>query len=176
MSKSTISSAKLKPSEIVIHFDDPEATSKKIISQAKELGIDLGMTAKELDVLRARGPELRRWLSAGFSRREVFASDPQRALAEFGGEPRRRERTRRPTPDVRWQGLTGAASVETAGAMVGDWALRGPGRLTLLMKDPQAAIEAALVGEPKQLRTQLLEKVRSPIKIKSVKKPKQRRA
>jgi hypothetical protein len=147
-----------QPDEIFVHFDDTSAASKEVIAAAKKLGIDLGLTPRELDALRARRRDLRRWLAADASRHEAFVRDPQAVMAALDQEapPRRRRRPAAGSP-VRWQGVGRSGETAEAGAAVAAWAVAEPGRLALLLADPVAAINAALIGSSTRARKRLIE-------------------
>jgi len=147
---------KLKPSEITVHFNDSPGTSKDLLAACKALGLDVGLTAGQIDKIRARLPELRKRVANDPVRCDEFIHDPVRVLAELDGKTPPADRQRQ-TADVRWRGVGRRSDAAEGGAAVAEWALAAPGRLALLRSDPRAAIDAALAGRPRRVRDQLVE-------------------
>jgi hypothetical protein len=77
-------SAELAEDEIDIRFEDSDTSSEDVLAAARKRGLDLGLTATQLDDLRRLGPKLRKWLSENPSRHGEFKRDPRAALAGLG--------------------------------------------------------------------------------------------
>ena len=154
-----------EPSEVTVHFDDSDASSRQVLNAAKRLGLDLDLTPRQLDALRGRTDELRSWLRNRPERHDAFVRNPKAMLDALAGtEPQRRSSRRRPGIVPRWSGVGRSADIAAAGVEMHQWALAEPGRLAQFLKDPASVIDAALPGHSPAVRKRVAAALTPPPK------------